>query len=145
MAAIILSDGIFIDAFRNHSPTVSANNSINNESPIWMDKLTENIRFTLPICSLPSSKLKKRWKPLAIDVFRKESIETKPATTLYIPKSPIPKAFNTIREVYNVTNIINNILKYKNKVFLAIRLLLIEDINKHPETWVHTYHLFILR
>ena len=40
-----------------------------------------------------------------------ENIATTPPTTLYIPKSSTPKAFNMTRLVYNDTTIIKSIRK----------------------------------
>ena len=46
-----------------------------------------------------------------------------PPTTLYIPMSSAPRTLKITLVVYSATPITNNILKYKNAVFFAIRLL----------------------
>ena len=63
--------------------------------------------------------------------FRKANIDTNPATTLLTPKSTTPNVLNTTRDVYKETMRINNILTYRNAVFLAILLLfeMLSDID----------------
>ena len=126
-AASILSEGIFISWLRSHKPNVSVIITTINAINRWIWTPVLNTIFNRFISFLPNSKVRYRCVLPAIAELRTENIATTPPTTLYTPKSVTPNCDKTTLLVYRLIPIARIILIYKNIVFLAIRLLSIEN------------------
>ena len=111
LAAVILSAGIVILAFRNHTPTDSIRTAIINDSKSYIVTEAEKILLSLLWSPFPNSYVMNRLMAADNDPDMTENIATTPPTTLYIPKSSTPNAFNMTRLVYSDTTIIKSIRK----------------------------------
>ena len=124
-AASILPSGITSLLDRNHSPRVSPKTTTTNANSNCTLKEALNKVLTSSACPLPIATLKYRWKVACIVVFRKPSMVITPPTTLYNPKSSIPRAFKMTREVYSDTARTNRERPYNATVFFTILPLLL--------------------
>ena len=82
LAAIILSGGMFIFAFKNQPPIKTPNSKTITEMPICILTLVEKIVFNFFISPRPNSNVMKRLMALDKEPETKENIATTPPTTL---------------------------------------------------------------
>lgn len=111
LAAVILSAGIVILAFKNQTTTDSISTTIINDSKSCIITEAEKILLSLLWSPFPNSSVMNRLMAADNESDMTDNIATTPPTTLYIQKSSTPDKFSITRLIYSNTSIIKSIRK----------------------------------